>query len=99
MRHRQLSDTMIVIELLIDVKEAMGANITNTVLEGVSPYIQSLVEGSRVGVRILSNLCTERMARAEYQIPLKNLAWKKSSGREVAEGIINAYDFARADVY
>ena len=45
-RHRQLSDTMIVIELLIDVKEAMGANITNTVLEGVSPYIQSLVEGS-----------------------------------------------------
>lgn len=50
-----------VIELLIDVKEAMGANVTNTVCEGISPYFQSLLENSKIGLRILSNLCVERM--------------------------------------
>jgi len=57
---------VMVIELLIDVKEAMGANVTNTVCEGISPYIQSLLENSKVGLRILSNLCVERMTRSEF---------------------------------
>lgn len=55
-----------VIELLIDVKEAMGANVTNTVCEGISPFIQSLLENSKIGLRILSNLCIERMTRSEF---------------------------------
>lgn len=60
-----------VIELLIDVKEAMGANVTNTVCEGVSPYIQSLLEDSKIGLWILSNLCIERMAWSEFKIPIE----------------------------
>jgi len=48
-----------VIELLIDVKEAMGANVTNTVCEGISQFISSLLENSKIGLRILSNLCIE----------------------------------------
>lgn len=55
-----------VVELLIDVKEAMGANVTNTVCEGVSPNIQSLLENSKIGLRILTNLCIERMTRSEF---------------------------------
>ena len=55
-RHRRIfhsdesGEDVIVIEVLIDVKEAMGANITNTVCEGISPYIQSLLENSKIGL-------------------------------------------------
>jgi len=74
------NDSM-VIELLIDVKEAMGANLVNTVCEKVAPYIQSLLENCKIGLRILTNLCTERMARSEFKIPVEKLKWKGVSGK------------------
>lgn len=83
-----------VVELSIDVREAMGANITNTVCEGTAPYVQSILDDSRIGLRILSNLCLERMVRSEFKIPVEKLAWKAASGLQVAEGIIAGYNFA-----
>lgn len=59
-RCRQLAEDMMVVELLIDVRDAMGANIVNTVCEGVSSLIQEVAGQGLIGVRILSNLCTER---------------------------------------
>lgn len=91
-------DSMVV-EILIDVREAMGANITNTVCEGVSPYIQDLVPGSTVGLRILSNLCVHRRATSEFRIPVEKLAWKNASGLKVAHGILKAYNFAKDDIF
>ena len=64
---------VMVLELLIDVQEAMGANITNTVCEGVSPYVANLLDGAKLGLRILTNLCVERTARAEFRIPINKL--------------------------
>ena len=54
---------MIIIELLVNVCESMGANIINTICEHTSPFIEA-VTGGRVGLRILSNLCVERRAVA-----------------------------------
>lgn len=79
---------MMVVELLVDVREAMGANIVNTVCEGISSKIQEVCGQGLIGVRILSNLCTERMTVAEFKIPLDKLAWKGVSGREVAQKIL-----------
>jgi hydroxymethylglutaryl-CoA reductase len=76
----------------------MGANLVNTVAEGVAPLVESLT-GGRVFLRILSNLCDRRLARAECRIPLHLLddgAWR---GADIAEGIRQASRFAEADPY
>jgi hydroxymethylglutaryl-CoA reductase len=104
-RHRRIFQSEImghdsmVVELLIDVKEAMGANLVNTVCEKIAPYIQSLLENSKIGLRILTNLCTERMARSEFKIPVEKLKWKGLPGKQVALGILQALEFAQQDVY
>ena len=89
-RVRKLSGDMIVIELLINVCESMGANIINTVAENTSPFISEILKQGRVGIRILSNLCTERLTISKFTIPVKELAWKNASGREVAEKVVEA---------
>lgn len=89
-RIRQLDKEMLVIELLVNVCESMGANIINSIAEGTSPFIQDLLRQGRVAVRILSNLCTERLTMAKFYIPTKNLAWKNCSGKEVAEKVVEA---------
>lgn len=71
---------MLVVELLINVCESMGANVVNSVAEASSPYIHSLIEQGRIGVRILTNLCTERMCLSEFAIPIKKLSWKGATG-------------------
>lgn len=53
----------------------MGANIINTVAEGIAPVIADMVEG-RVGLRILTNMCAARRARSEFRIPVKKMGWK-----------------------
>lgn len=69
---------MMVLEVLLDVCESMGANIVNTVLEKVSPTVQELVDG-RIGIRILSNLCSERRAIAKFEVPVEKMKWKEIS--------------------
>jgi hydroxymethylglutaryl-CoA synthase len=60
---------MLIVEVYMDVCDSMGANIVNTVCEHLSPYIETLLE-ARCGLRILSNLCTERKALAQFEIPV-----------------------------
>lgn len=93
------SDTQfLVVHIDVDVCEAMGANIVNTVAEGLSDEVSKITH-SRVGLRILTNLCMQRRARAEFEIPLKKLGWKGVNGEDVANRIIEAYNFAAIDPY
>jgi len=89
---------MVVVHLLIDCADAMGANAVNAMAEGVAHYIEELT-GGRVNLRILSNLADRRLARAECTIPELLLAGNGFTGKEVAEGIVQAYHFAAVDPY
>jgi hydroxymethylglutaryl-CoA reductase len=79
-RVRQLGDQMMVVELLVNVCDSMGANVVNTIAEQTSPFILQIIGQGRVGIRILSNLCTERLTMAEFKIPVKHMTWKNVSG-------------------
>lgn len=89
---------MLVVEVLIDVNEAMGANIVNTVLEHMASKVQDIT-GERVGIKILSNLCVHRMAQARFSIPLQKMGWKEVAGDQVAKRVMEAYDFAQMDSF
>ena len=91
-------DGFLVLEVLIDVKDSMGANLVNSVCEGISPLVQSIA-GGRVGLRILSNLCLERRAGASFSIPVSSLKTNMLDGRTVASRILEAYLFAAADPF
>src|SRR6266487_6030799 len=94
----------LVIHLIYDVRDAMGANAVNTACERLAPRIESIT-GGKVHLRILSNLADRRIARARCTIPVKELAFVGQdgilsyTGEEVREGIIAAYAFAAADPY
>ena len=83
----------VVVHLLVDVKDAMGANAVNTMAEAVAPLVERIA-GGRVYLRILSNLATHRLARARA-------VWDKETigGEEVVDSIIEAYLFADSDPY
>ena len=70
---------MVVVHLHVDVCESMGANTVNTIAEGLAPHVVDLV-GGRVGLKIVTNFCTERRASAMFRIPLSNLSYKKLKG-------------------
>lgn len=89
---------LLVVHLVIDACDAMGANMINTMAEGIAEDIERL-SGGKVFLRILSNLCDERIARASCRIPFENLAWRGFSGEEVAKGIALASEFAEVDPY
>ena len=88
----------LVVHLIYDVRDAMGANAVNTACERLAPRVEAIT-GGRVHLRILSNLADRRLARARCTIPLKELAFGDFSGEEVRDGIIAAYAFAAADPY
>ena len=89
---------MLVIHVLYDTCDAMGANLINTVAEGLAPRVEELT-GGQVFLRILSNLADRRRVKATVRIPVEHLAWKSYTGREVAEGIELASQFAEVDPY
>ncbi len=89
---------MIVIHLLYDARDAMGANAVNTALEEISPRIEKIT-GGRANLRILSNLSDERKAWAEGRIPAAALGNEYASGAEVIDGILEAAVFAELDPY
>ncbi|CAM3329583.1 hydroxymethylglutaryl-CoA reductase, degradative [Corallococcus sp. ZKHCc1 1396] len=91
-------EPLLIVHILIDTQEAMGANLINTVAEGVAPLIEQ-VTGGRVYLRILSNLSDKRLARATCRIPLPLLADFDLPGETIAEGIAQASRFAEADPY
>ena len=88
----------LVLHLIYDVRDAMGANAINTACERLSPIIEELT-GGRVHLRILSNLADRRLAKAKCTIPLDALAFGEFSAEEVRDGIIEAWAFAAADPY
>lgn len=89
---------MVVIHLIVDVRDAMGANTVNTMAEAVSPLVENITGGS-VRLRILSNLADLRLARARVRLTPEVLATKERSGAEIIEGVIDAYTFAAIDPY
>jgi len=84
---------MLIAELHVDCRDAMGANAVNTMAEAVAPMIERIT-GGRVYLRIISNLATKRLARAWCTVPKESVG-----GEEVVDGIVNAYAFAAADPY
>ena len=89
---------MLVIHLLYDARDAMGANTVNTAAEAVAPLVEQIT-GGRVHLRILSNLADRRLARAKCVLPVELLAFGDFDGRRVAQGIVEAYAFAAVDPY
>jgi len=84
---------MLITELRVDCRDAMGANAVNTMAEAVAPIIER-VTGGRVYLRIISNLATKRLAKAWCFVPKDAVG-----GEEVVDSIVNAYAFAAADPY
>ncbi len=83
---------MAIAEFHVDVRDAMGANVVNTILEGIAPRVAEIAEG-KVRLRILTNLAVLRLARA-------TAIWRKGTiGEDAVEGILDAWAFADADIY
>jgi hydroxymethylglutaryl-CoA reductase len=95
---RALAEDMVVAHVIVDCKDAMGANLVNTVAEGVADRVAAIA-GGRVGLRILSNLCDKRCVRVECRLPGDVLATDEMGGSEVIDGIVNASRFAELDPY
>jgi len=87
-----LDNGMVVTHLLVDVRDAMGANAVNTMCEAVAPFIEKIT-GGKVYLRIISNLAVHRLSRATAVFS------KELIGEEVADGIMQAYLFAKHDPY
>ncbi len=99
-RHHAPEDgrEMVVLHLLVDTRDAMGANLVNTMCEGVASLVETIT-GGKVFLRILSNLTDRAVATASVRIPAKNLEGKGFTGEEVRDGIILATDLATVDPY
>jgi hydroxymethylglutaryl-CoA reductase len=89
---------MVVVHLIVDVRDAMGANTVNTMAEFVAGRLEQLT-GGQVRLRILSNLADLRLARARVQVPAEALATKGYAGADVVGGIVDACEFAAIDPY
>lgn len=84
---------MLIVHLLVDTRDAMGANAVNTMAEAIAPYLEEIT-GGKVYLRIISNLATTRLTRAFATFPKDGLG-----GEKVVDGIIEAYAFADSDPY
>jgi len=88
----------VVVHLIYDVRDAMGANAINTATERLTPLVAE-ISGGRVHLRILSNLADRRLARARCMVPLTDLAFGDFGAEQVRDGILAAWAFAAADPY
>ncbi len=88
-----LQGPMLIVHILVDCRDAMGANAVNTMAEAVAPLVEEL-SGGRVYLRIISNLAVKRLARARATFTEEAIG-----GKDVVEGILQAYAFAAADPY
>jgi hydroxymethylglutaryl-CoA reductase len=88
-----LVGTLVITELLVDCRDAMGANVVNTMAEAVAPILERLSKG-QARLRIISNLADRRVARAATTVSKEALG-----GEDIVDGIVEAYAFAAADPY
>jgi len=98
--HPATSDSieMLVVHLLVNTCDAMGANLVNTMCEGVASFLESLTDGT-VFLRILSNLTDRSLVRASVTIPVEQLRSNGYDGEQVRDGIVIASQFASVDRY
>jgi hydroxymethylglutaryl-CoA reductase len=89
---------MLVVHLILDTLDAMGANAANSTAERITPLVEELTTG-RVHLRILSNLADRRLATSSCTIPPDILAFNGFSGEKVRDGIVEAWAFASVDPY
>ena len=89
---------MIVMHLIVDVRDAMGANAVNTMAESVAPLVEKITGGS-VLLRILSNLADLRLARASLRLTPEVLTTSERAGADIIEGVLDAYTLAAIDPY
>jgi len=89
---------MLVVHLLVDCRDAMGANAINSMCEAIAPMLEEIT-GGRAYLRILSNLTDRRLARARVVVPPHALQREDMRGEDVIEGILWAYAFAAVDPY
>ncbi len=92
------SDRMLVVHVIVDCRDAMGANLVNGVAEAVADRLAELAS-AKVGLRILSNLCDRRCVRVTCRVPAAELATDDMDGSHVIDGIVNASRFAELDPY
>ena len=92
------SQTMLIVHLIVDTRDAMGANAVNTMAERAAPWLEDITKG-RVLLRILSNLATKRLARASVKLSPEAISSDGSTteGEKIINDIILAYEFADAD--
>lgn len=95
---RILDREHLVVHVLVDCRDAMGANLLNTIAEALAPRLEMLC-GRQARLRILSNLADRRVARVRAEIPVEVLKTERMSGQEVALGIQEASRFAELDPY
>ena len=95
---RTSAGPMLVVHLVFDTLDAMGANTVNTAVERLAPSIAELT-GGRIQLRILSNLADRRLARARCRLTVEALTFEGFPGEIVRDGIIEAWAFADADPY
>jgi hydroxymethylglutaryl-CoA reductase len=95
---RALAEDVLVAHLYVDCRDAMGANLVNTIAEAVGARVAELAGGT-LGLRILSNLCDRRRVRVVCRVPVDALATDDLAGADVAKGIAQASRFAELDPY
>jgi hydroxymethylglutaryl-CoA reductase len=88
-----LVGTLVIVELLVDCRDAMGANVVNTMAEAVAPMLEKISKG-QARLRIISNLADRRVAKATTTVSKEVLG-----GEDIVDGIVEAYAFAAADPY
>ena len=95
-----LSGPMLIMHILVDTRDAMGANAVNTMAELIAPEVEKLT-GGRVHLKILSNLAAHRLARVEATFTAEELSddGSRENGLEVISGILEAHHFAVADPF
>ena len=84
---------LVIVELLVDCRDAMGANVVNTMAEAVAPMLEKISKG-QARLRIISNLADRRIAKAATTVSKEALG-----GEDIVDGIVEAYAFAAADLY
>jgi len=92
------SSEMLVVHLLVDTCDAMGANLVNTMCEGVASLVEAIT-GGKVFLRILSNLADRSLIRARVLYPVDALTNNGFDGEQVRDGIVLAGEFADVDPY
>jgi hydroxymethylglutaryl-CoA reductase len=96
--NKQDQPGMMAVHLHVDVRDAMGANLVNTIAEAVADRLAELA-GAQVGLRILSNLADRRCVRVKARVPAEMLKTEGFAGECVRDGIVSASRFAELDPY